>query len=100
MCSASTNFAVSCLASTTNWRTTTRPVSFGTNSGASRSTERNLNIAPPQIDAREQEPSEMLLVDGLAGDAEGLGDLGPRPSGAHGPLDLGVLQPICHRPKG
>ena len=38
MCSASTNFAASCLASTTNWRTTTRAVSRGTNSGASRST--------------------------------------------------------------
>lgn len=33
----------------------------------------------------------MLLVHGLAGDSEGLGDLGPGPPGAHGLLDDGGL---------
>ena len=36
----------------------------------------------------------MLLVHGLAGDAEGLGDLGPAPAGPDGLLDGRVLEAV------
>ncbi len=42
----------------------------------------------------------MLLVDGLTCHPEGFGHLGPCPTLAHRALDLGVLEPIGHRPEG
>src|SRR5579863_2833804 len=97
MCSASTNLAASCLASSTNWRTTTTAVSRGTKRWGRRSTVRNLSITPPQVYPGGEEPPEMLLVYGLAGHAEGFGDLGPCPALAHRTLDFGVLEPVGHR---
>lgn len=41
----------------------------------------------------------MFLVNGLACDPKRLCHLGPRPARAHGPFDLGVLEPICNRPQ-
>ena len=51
-------------------------------------------IAPPQFDARGLEPPVMLLVHGLARDAERLGDLRPAPAGAHRALDGGVFETV------
>src|SRR5688572_29912299 len=51
-------------------------------------------IAPPQFDAGGLEPAVVLLVHGLPGDAERLGDLAPAPAGAHGALDGGVFEPV------
>src|SRR3954447_14033853 len=45
------------------------------------------------------QPPRVLLVDRLPGDAEGLGDLRPRPSVAQGALDLRVLHPVGEPPQ-
>jgi len=48
----------------------------------------------PQVDAGRLDAPEMLLVDGLAGDPEGFGHLGPGPARPERPLDGGVLEQI------
>src|SRR5260370_7986845 len=98
MCSASMNSAPSRFASTTNWRPTLDPISHETSRRASLGGSKTLFIVPsPELDLSHQEAPQMLLVDGLSCDPEGLGHLRPGPARAHRPLDLGILEPISDR---
>src|SRR2546425_455660 len=98
MCSASMNSAPCRFASTANWRPTLDPISHETRRRASLGGSKTLFIVPPpELDLSHQEPPQVFLVDGLACDAKGFGHLRPRPARPHGPLDLGVLEPIGDR---
>src|SRR6187397_1410926 len=89
-CSAST-FDAPRRAASSIVRSTTclRPTSIAPSTGPGTS-----RIASPQFDAGIVESPVMLLVHGLPGDAERLGDLRPAPAGPHGALDGGVLEPV------
>src|SRR5713226_9383403 len=100
MCSASMNPAPSRFASTAKWRPTLDPISHETRRRASLGGSKTLFIVPPpEVDLSQQEPPQMLLVDGLTCDPKGLSDLRPGPARPHRPLDLGVREPICDRPQ-
>jgi hypothetical protein len=53
-------------------------------------------MSPPQFESGGGQAMEMLLVNRLAGDAECLGYLCPRPTGAHRPLDRGIFELVGH----
>src|SRR5262249_60221469 len=55
--------------------------------------------APPQVDAGVLEALDVLLVHGLAREAEGLGDLRPGPPVAQGALDRGVFELLQEFPQ-
>jgi len=55
--------------------------------------------APPQVDAGVLEALDVLLVHGLASEAEGFGDLRPGPPVAQGALDRGVFELLQEFPQ-
>src|SRR5262245_41873586 len=62
-----------------------------------------LATAPPKVNAGVLKALDVLLVDSLAREPEGLGDLRPGPSVTQGALDCGVLkvlQKLSHRHDG
>src|SRR4029453_10580563 len=56
----------------------------------------NMSVLPPERPAA----ARVLLVHGLPGDAEELGDLVPRPALVSGVADLEGLQPLAQHPQG
>src|SRR5258708_6106903 len=54
------------------------------------------SMPPPELEPGGCQPAKVLLMDRLAGDAERLGDLGPRPTGADCLFDGGVLEQVGH----
>src|SRR5260370_4286908 len=100
MCSASMAFAPSRFASISNWWETLGPIPHATRTGASlRAARILLTVSPPQLDLSEQEPPQVLLVNGLAGDSEGFSDLRPGPPAPHPPPPPRVPHLVLHLPR-